>query len=175
MYDTPPVLTDVSPDAQTRYNDFHAYLHTPDRFFDCVSDDVIVKAMCDIELNGYNLDLFEDRFSEVLGNFCKTIWIKGLYAIVNVSRHARLELEVEGVSIRTLTSAGRVLITISLGEEKTSGFRHITFIAAEDDPTNMGIHTHLGTINEMLDMVSIASKPFIAIFETQTIMAPITG
>lgn len=92
--------------------------------------------------------------------FEERIFYKGLWREAVASDRKTLVSDVDGIYIGSLWMCGRIMITISQGELGTAHYSQITFMASNDNPSDMFVKSHEGTYKELLDMLIRAGERF---------------
>lgn len=101
--------------------------------------------------------------------FSKDIFFKKLYAEADASNKKTLVSEQDGIYIGSLWTCGRIMVTVSMGEEGASNYIQFTCMASSDDPHDLFVRSHNGDYYQLLVMLQTAAKRFRT---EETVMKP---
>lgn len=105
--------------------------------------------------------IFSD-FEDTLTNaFVGKIFARGLFAAVEDAQFRCMGVDVGSVSIRTLDTMGRLLITLSRGQDDQSpDYRMVSFLTTPNTPAQLQVISFCGCRDELLTLIEDASVPF---------------
>jgi len=115
---------------------------------------------------------YNEKFHCLLQDFSRKIFSRGLYASIDNSDKKALSSTEDNVYIGSLWMCGRLMITISSGEDGEPDYKQITFMLEAEDPTTLVINSYYGKFEDLKMLVDIASKRFKYLKTAITVMQP---